>query len=418
MHLLNFGNIKVLINKSASKDYSGVNIQPDPVKFLQLSAPYWKDYAANWTELGYIPPEGCQLRLASSLCPSQSLVVPEGLSYFVNITHCQVCHEDMGSVKYSYFEWIFTSSPGIFGYPGGFACITGICLIIVLTIMVGFALPCVRHSGRFELFYFTHLLFIAYFFLLLFHAPDFWKWFVGPLAVFLVEVLYRLLTTFFGHGKTSAKAAVLFPSNVTGLVINRPQQFKFNPGDWVFIKIPSISWMEWHPFTISSAPEAEDYFTLHIRGVGDWTKKLHAYVKEEHERHKKGLKRNSTNLEKVTASVREKILVAKHSFLSPKREAKEGLLPYYESKRGSQRKKMRERKEIKTQEYNQHGKEKKDKRKKLKSIVGSFYSKTDKPMVQFRKKGEKVNQTNSISLQKQSFFRKGSPIDKNHWNTK
>ena len=42
------------------------------------------------------------------------------------------------------------------------------------------------------------------------------------------------------------------------------------PGDWVFVKIPAIAKSEWHPFTISSAPEQQDFFTLHIRGINVW----------------------------------------------------------------------------------------------------------------------------------------------------
>ena len=49
----------------------------------------------------------------------------------------------------------------------------------------------------------------------------------------------------------------------------------------MFIRIPEISTFEWHPFTISSAPEDEDQFTLHIRAAGGWTNKLHEYFKEE-----------------------------------------------------------------------------------------------------------------------------------------
>lgn len=42
---------------------------------------------------------------------------------------------------------------------------------------------------------------------------------------------------------------------VTHLVIKRPQFFHFKPGDYVYINIPVIAKYEWHPFTISSAPE-------------------------------------------------------------------------------------------------------------------------------------------------------------------
>ena len=42
---------------------------------------------------------------------------------------------------------------------------------------------------------------------------------------------------------------------VTLLIIPRPPKLRYQPGDYVFINIPSIAKNEWHPFTISSAPE-------------------------------------------------------------------------------------------------------------------------------------------------------------------
>lgn len=44
-------------------------------------------------------------------------------------------------------------------------------------------------------------------------------------------------------------------------------------GQYVFLNCPAISQLEWHPFTMTSAPE-EDFFSVHIRSVGDWTEKL------------------------------------------------------------------------------------------------------------------------------------------------
>ena len=63
-------------------------------------------------------------------------------------------------------------------------------------------------------------------------------------------------------------------------MIEKPERFKHSAGDWVFIKIPKISSFEWHPFTISSSPETEDEFTLHIRGVGNWTNSLYKYFED------------------------------------------------------------------------------------------------------------------------------------------
>lgn len=50
--------------------------------------------------------------------------------------------------------------------------------------------------------------------------------------------------------------------------------FKMEVGQYVFLKCPSISHLEWHPFTLTSAPE-EDHFSVHVRIVGDWTQALY-----------------------------------------------------------------------------------------------------------------------------------------------
>jgi hypothetical protein len=74
---------------------------------------------------------------------------------------------------------------------GGFANPTGVALIVILTVMVICSMPFVRKRGHFEIFYFTHLLYLAYFALLIVHAPRPWRFMVMPLTIFLAELLYR-----------------------------------------------------------------------------------------------------------------------------------------------------------------------------------------------------------------------------------
>ena len=68
------------------------------------------------------------------------------------------------------------------------------------------------------------------------------------------------------------------------MIVKRPHNFNFAPGDWVFVKIPAIAKFEWHPFTISSAPEQADVISLHVRVVGHWTNKLYEYFEAEQKR--------------------------------------------------------------------------------------------------------------------------------------
>ncbi|KAH0946780.1 hypothetical protein HN011_012237 [Eciton burchellii] len=189
--------------------------------------------------------------------------------------------EEMNSGNYTISEWLLTSRPGHFGLVAGSAYPTGIILLIILVIMTACSMSFVRRGGCFEVFYWSHLLYIPFWILMIFHGPSYWKWFVGPGVVYLVERIRRLMWLRSQRGKTYISSGLLLPSKVTHLVIKRPPHFHFHPGDYVFVNIPVIARYEWHPFTISSAPEQEDYIWLHIRAVGEWTNSLYSYFEKE-----------------------------------------------------------------------------------------------------------------------------------------
>jgi predicted ferric reductase len=216
----------------------------------------------------------------TQFCLPDAFHVPDALAGQVNITHCQSCQAGQ---KWRYSDWMFTSQPGIFGLVGGYANPTGVALIIILTVMVICSMSFVRRSGYFLVFYFSHLNYIFYLGILLVHAPEFWKWFIVFGCIWLVEVTYRIVSTFLGHGKSIVDEGISLPSRVTFLKIKKPPKFNYSPGDWCFIKIPKIATFEWHPFTISSAPEDQNHFSVHVRGVGQWTNKLYDHFKHKND---------------------------------------------------------------------------------------------------------------------------------------
>ena len=164
-----------------------------------------------------------------------------------------------------------------------------------------------------QLFYFSHLLYYPFWILLILHCKNFWYWVVGPGILFLASKVYRIQHSLVGSGNTVIQGVVLLPGRVTNLIIERPRNFLFSPGDWMFIKVPAISGSEWHPFTISSAPEKKvdihiietfylsvnlkwrknnffirnylyflkDFVTVHIRAAGNWTNQCYDYFQNE-----------------------------------------------------------------------------------------------------------------------------------------
>ncbi|XP_017893165.1 NADPH oxidase 5 [Ceratina calcarata] len=203
------------------------------------------------------------------------------LTHLLNFGTIVIYDEILNENNYTMSEWVLTGRPAKFGLVDGYANPTGIILIFILAVMMMCSMPFVRRGGCFEIFYWSHLLYIPFWILLILHGPNFWKWFVGPGTIYLLERTRRIASSRSELGKTYISSGLLLPSKVTHLVIKRPPQFDFHPGDYVFVKIPVIARYEWHPFTISSAPEQEDYIWLHIRAVGEWTNSLYSYFERE-----------------------------------------------------------------------------------------------------------------------------------------
>ena len=101
----------------------GLNIQPDPVKFLQLGYRYWESHwGAGQVFPQYNPPNHCWVADFDEVdsCPDESLSIPEGVSEDIlfnggNFT-CQLCEPGHGG--WSYAEWLLTAKPGLFGLQG------------------------------------------------------------------------------------------------------------------------------------------------------------------------------------------------------------------------------------------------------------------------------------------------------------
>uniref|UniRef100_A0A4W5PXI8 NADPH oxidase 1 n=1 Tax=Hucho hucho TaxID=62062 RepID=A0A4W5PXI8_9TELE len=192
--------------------------------------------------------------------------------------------------------------------------ITGVIITLALILMITSSMEVIRRS-YFEVFWFTHHLFIVFFAGLVFHGagrivrgqtnanppynitfckdhiedwgknkmcpvpqfaggfPQTWMWVIGPMVLYVCERLLRFIRYI---QAVKYRKIVIRPSKVLELQLVK-NGFKMDVGQYVFLNCPAISQLEWHPFTMTSAPE-EDFFSVHIRSVGDWTQKLISIV--------------------------------------------------------------------------------------------------------------------------------------------
>ena len=125
--------------------------------------------------------------------------------------------------------------------------------------------------GGYSLFVAVHRCWKWVFAALLLHAPRFWIWSFWPLLFMLLESVFRRWR---GAFEVQVLEARLFEGDVMQLrmKLGGTRKFVFRAGQYLFLSCPAVSAEEWHPFTITSAPE-ESTFTCHIRcrkGM-DWT---------------------------------------------------------------------------------------------------------------------------------------------------
>ncbi|KVH98073.1 Calcium-binding EF-hand [Cynara cardunculus var. scolymus] len=148
---------------------------------------------------------------------------------------------------------------------------TGIIMVVLMTIAFTLATPWLRRGKLnlpsflkkltgFNAFWYSHHLFVIVYAMLIVHGI---KLYLTKECVKPVKIL---------------KVAV-YPGNVLALHMSKPQGFKYKSGQYMFVNCAAVSPFEWHPFSITSAP-GDDYLSVHIRTLGDWTRQLKTVFSE------------------------------------------------------------------------------------------------------------------------------------------
>jgi hypothetical protein len=164
---------------------------------------------------------------------------------------------------------------GFHGY--GQLLITGIALTLVLAAMRTTVMPRIRRR-KFELFYYTHVAgFVLYYAFIIMHGAhrgelSTWKYVALPLLVYFADRGSR-----FAKENVARLEVTQSTASVQGDVVclRLPRTFHYVAGQYADIKVPQVSTVEWHPFTIASSPHESDMLFF-IKKNGDWTEKLHA----------------------------------------------------------------------------------------------------------------------------------------------
>lgn len=141
------------------------------------------------------------------------------------------------------------------------------------------SLPWIRRK-KFEVFYYTHHLYVVFVVFFLFHAGDRRFYTVLPgIFLFGVDKLVRIVQSW---SETRVLSARVFPCKSVELTLPKDPRLKYNPTSIVFMKIPSISRFQWHCFSVSSSSMVEEHtMSIIIKVGGWWTGSLYERVQAE-----------------------------------------------------------------------------------------------------------------------------------------
>ncbi|KAL7753528.1 hypothetical protein RI367_001303 [Sorochytrium milnesiophthora] len=198
-------------------------------------------------------------------------------------TLSQVLHLPLGVEAIPpYATFLFTSVPGW----------TGWCLLLIVLLLGATSIARVRNAN-FEVFWYTHHLFVLMVPLLLLHgslalvsSPKSWKYMLAPVIIYTIERLVRVK-------RASEKLEIVqatIENDTVALVVAKPSFInQYLCGQYVFLNVPGISALQWHPFSLTSSAN-DPYLTLRVKRAGDWTGELFKRIKEvDEERKKAGL---------------------------------------------------------------------------------------------------------------------------------
>lgn len=146
--------------------------------------------------------------------------------------------------------------------------VTGVVLTVVLLVVWWFSS---KRRKNYERFVLSHLLYSVFLIALLYHGPRFWIWLMPFLLLFAGDTAYR---TFFKRKRVEITELRSLSDRVTRVHFKPSGLFPFYPGDYIKLRIPALSSGEWHPFTLSAAPQANT-MDVHVRNNGNWSGALH-----------------------------------------------------------------------------------------------------------------------------------------------
>ncbi|CAI9762434.1 unnamed protein product [Fraxinus pennsylvanica] len=155
---------------------------------------------------------------------------------------------------------------GVSNVAGEVALLSG--LVIWIT-----SFPRIRRKF-FELFYYTHHLYIVFVVFFVLHVGFSYSCISLPgFYIFLIDRYLRFLQS---QQRIRLVSTRVLPCQAVELNFSKDPGLRYNPGSIMFINVKSISQIQWHPFTVTSNSNIDpDKISVVVKSEGNWSQNLY-----------------------------------------------------------------------------------------------------------------------------------------------
>ncbi|XP_058089935.1 ferric reduction oxidase 6-like isoform X1 [Magnolia sinica] len=167
-----------------------------------------------------------------------------------------------GQILHEMVNW---RSDGISNLPGVISLLAGLLMWVT-------SLQRVR-KRNFELFYYTHQLYVVFIVFSALHVGDFI--FSEASAGIFIFLLDRFLRFCQSRSAVDVISTTCLPCGTVELVLSKPRDMNYHALSFIFLRVRELSWLQWHPFSVSSSPlDGRHHLSILVKVLGRWTKEL------------------------------------------------------------------------------------------------------------------------------------------------
>jgi len=133
---------------------------------------------------------------------------------------------------------------------------------------------------QYEVFFYLHFFFVIFYLFGALHSTEMANYCIAGVIIYVLDRVIRIV---WGAFPMKTLKVNYKEGDLVQIVFSKHYMARWlklhRVGQYMFINFPTLSALEWHPFSISSGPD-EKTVEIHIKGLGDHTRKIVAAAKE------------------------------------------------------------------------------------------------------------------------------------------